>query len=121
MQVLKKKPRWKKIVDGELTPDILRSRIGSGKYGVSAWIRFSEHMMKLGFTVKLYEAPRTFSKYITVIGANDVFYKVRFSDHRPILHRELNGDCDFFVGVTNLTITNWTDAVRATIAYFNMQ
>lgn len=83
-----------------VTEKILEKRIGSGKYGVSKWIQFCRYMMERGYKVKLYEAHKTVSKYVTVIATNDVSYTVRFSNHKPNRGRELNGDCDFFCGVT---------------------
>lgn len=40
-------------------------------------------------------------------------YTVRFSDHAPNKKREKNGDCDFFVGVTNFKVTTTDDAIKA--------
>lgn len=83
------------------------------------WITFCEDMMQRGFQVKLYEAKRTVSKYVTVIGPCGREFKVRFSDHKPIMRREVEGDCDFFVGVTNLGVTNTTHAIMETLMFFN--
>lgn len=76
--------------------------------------------MRLGFTIELYEARQTKSKYCTV--KRDVkSFKVRFSDHKPIYHREMQGDCDFFVGVTNTGSRNTHDAINATCNFFGVQ
>lgn len=111
MQVLEK------ATDLEVTEKFLVARIGSGKYGVSAWIVFCREMMGRGYRATLYEARNTVSKYVTVWGANDDFYRVRFSSHKPILCREAAGDCDFFVGVTNFGTTNTQMAVQATLKH----
>ncbi len=92
-----------------------RSRIKG--YSKQKWIVFCEAMLAMGFHVTLYEARRTFSKYITV-SSSGRFYKVRFSNHRPIRAREEANDCDFFVGVCNHTTTTTDDAIAAVKEYF---
>jgi hypothetical protein len=88
----------KKATNKIVTLDYLKGRaeglIAAG-FNKSKWITFCEEMMRLGFTVELYEARQTKSKYCTVM-RNGKRYKVRFSDHKPIYHREMKGDCDFF-------------------------
>jgi hypothetical protein len=77
------------------------------------WIEFCEYFLdRPGVVIKLYEARKTNSKYIT-IHCNHKQFKVRFSDHKPIAARELQGDCDFFVGITNLATTNTKMAIVA--------
>lgn len=43
-----------------------------------------------------------------------------FPCHKPILHRETSGDCDFFVGRTNLGVRNTDDAIKATLEFFGI-
>lgn len=74
--------------------------------------------MARDYVVFLYEAKKTNSKYLTVTYGNKKF-TVRFSDHRPIRHRELAGDCDFFVGVTNTGVRDIVDAIEACLRYFD--
>lgn len=83
-----------------------------GGYPKAKWIEFCEEMLRQGFRISLYEAKKTFSKYITIYHGGQSF-KVRFSNHKPIPQRELKGDCDFFVGVTNLTVSRTSDAIVA--------
>jgi hypothetical protein len=45
-------------------------------------------------------------------------FKVRFSNHKPIHARELRGDCDFFVGHTNLTVTHTAQAIHTVRNHF---
>lgn len=83
------------------------------------WVLFSTWWLYRGYEVRLYRAKRTVSKYVTVTDpARGVSFKVRFSDHKPILRRELDGDCDFFVGITNFDIHTTYDAVAAASEYF---
>ena len=84
-------------------------------YKKQKWIEFCEAMLSKGWKVSLYEAVRTFSKYVTVSDQSGKSFKVRFSNHRPIKRREAQGDCDFFVGVTNFTTTTTEQAIEATI------
>lgn len=86
-------------------------------YSKPRWIEFCEVALRRGFAVSLYEARRTFSKYVTLRKDGKAF-KVRFSNHKPIKSREVGKDCDFFVGVTNLSVTTTDDALRAVAAHF---
>jgi len=85
------------------------------------WIEFCEICLEAGYTVHLYEARKTYSKYITVSLDDIRPFKVRFSNHKPIHSRELNGDCDYFVGHTNLRVTNTDGALAATAKYFQLK
>jgi hypothetical protein len=86
-------------------------------FGKTKWIEFCEHLTNRGLKCYLYEARQTLSKYITVTdGKSSV--KVRFSNHKPIKHRELAGDCDFFVGVTNTGVRTTQDAIAFVEGYF---
>jgi hypothetical protein len=87
----------------------------------SKWIIFCEVMIDLGFVVKVYRARKTKSKYCTVTRAGDHRkFKVRFSDHKPIRSRELNGDCDFFVGVTHTGVRTTQCAINAVCKHFGI-
>lgn len=79
------------------------------------WIGFCEAMIAQGYTVTLYEARHTFSKYIAVYNLGMKF-RVRFSNHRPHRDREAAHDCDYFVGIRNDGSASRTeDAIAATI------
>jgi hypothetical protein len=81
------------------------------------WIEFCETLLGQGFDLSLYEARRTASKYITV-RKGALAYKVRFSNHKPNKGRELEGDCDFFVGRTHTGIRTTSDCLRAVREFF---
>lgn len=89
-------------------------------YSKQKWVEFCEVALRRGLDVYLYEARHTASKYITLRG-NGKSFKVRFSNHKPIPSREAGADCDFFVGVTNRTVTTTGDALRAVSAYFGLE
>lgn len=89
---------------------------GAG-YSTPKWIVFSRVMLRRGFVVSLYEAKFTVSKYLTV-SKDGVYFRLRFSDHKPIPEKEANGDCDFFVGHTNFGKTNTNDALKAVLLHF---
>lgn len=100
----------------------LRARYLRAKgFPKAKWIEFCEIMLEAGYTVHLYEARKTYSKYITISLRNIRPFKVRFSNHKPINSRELSGDCDYFVGHTNLRITNTDGAIYATAKYFQLK
>ena len=106
----------KKIKNEYLTKEILKKKT-SKKYGKQKWIIFAEELLNKGYKISLYEARRTFSKYLTVEKDGKQF-KVRFSNHKPIKEREENNDCDFFVGVTNFKVTTTEDALQAVYTFF---
>lgn len=107
-----------KAVNLPVTKEFLDRRVGDGRYGRSMWVRFCDFMLDKGFTITLYEAQKTYSKYITLWKDGKAF-KVRFSNHKPIMERELAGDCDFFVGVCHTKTTTTRDAAIAALNYFN--
>ncbi len=91
-------------------------------YSKQKWIIFCEVLLAEGFVLRLYEARKTFSKYITVKrGKRGPDYKVRFSNHRPIKAREARKDCDFFVGVSNFGTTTTEQALVAVREFFAKQ
>ena len=114
-----------KATNMRITPHYLevRSQAAISKgYSKQKWVEFCEVMIGLGYTVTLYEARRTFSKYITVshkMSGKKKQFKVRFSNHRPIAVREAAKDCDFFVGVSNFKTTTTAQAIEATKAFFD--
>jgi hypothetical protein len=107
-----------------VTPDFLKvraERATSKGYTKQKWIAFCETLLADGYHLTIYEARNTFSKYITVKAKGAKPFKVRFSNHRPIAERERAGDCDFFVGVTNLTVTTTDQALAAVRSHFGVQ
>ena len=106
-----------KATNKRISKSYLESRI-STQFGKQKWISFCEVLLDEGYDLYLYEARKTFSKYITVKNkTKNKQFKVRFSNHKPIYGREVNGDCDFFVGVTNLGVSTTSDALRAVKDY----
>lgn len=110
-----RKARNKKLTI-EYLDDRARAAISKG-YPVQKWILFCKCMLSKGFDVYLYEARRTFSKYVT-IKRGEKSYKVRFSNHKPIKQREINNDCDFFVGVTHTGVRTTRMAYYSVLEYF---
>lgn len=101
----------RKITNETLTMEFLATRTFT-KFGDPKWVMFARYFVSRGYDVELYEARQTHSKYLTVIKGNRTF-KVRFSDHKPIMAREIAGDCDYFVGRTNLRTTTTDQAIMA--------
>lgn len=95
--------------------------LANAGYTKPKWIGFCETLLGDGYTLTLYEARETVSKYVTVSMSGYKPYKVRFSNHKPIYAREANGDCDFFVGVTNLSVKTTEHALLAVKAHFVKQ
>lgn len=83
------------------------------EFKVPKWIEFCEHFISNpNLKMFLYESASTNSKYIYVNFKNKTF-KVRFSDHKPNKRSENTQDSDFYVGITNLKITNTEMAKKA--------
>lgn len=113
-----------KATNLKLTPEYLKSRadgLAARGYSKPKWIGFCEDVLAAGLQASLYEARRTFSKYVTVTNGRGKSFKVRFSNHKPIKSREAAGDCDFFVGVTNKTVTRTEQALAATFSHFDIR
>lgn len=110
-------PKYRKARNLQMTEEYLNGRQNALKGRPSMWLAFCRIMLRRGFTVHLYEAQFTASKYVT-LAKGDKRFKVRFSNHEPLLHREANGDCDFFVGHTNFGVTNTNGAVQASLSHF---
>jgi len=86
-------------------------------YQKQKWVMFCEYYLQKQFDIYLYEAKETVSKYVT-LKKNGVECTVRFSNHRPSYKREMNGDCDFFVGVTHTGVRTARDAAIFVNRYF---
>ena len=73
--------------------------------------------MSKGYKIRLYEARKTVSKYITLI-KDGKSCKVRFSNHRPIREREKIKTVIFFVGVTNFQVITAHDVALKVLNFF---
>lgn len=100
--------------------DVRAERCMNAGFGKQKWIQFCEELLAEGFDLYLYEARETYSKYITVKHRNNTPFKVRFSNHKPIKRREKNGDCDFFVGITNFGYSTTDMALAAVREHFSL-
>ena len=77
-------------------------------------LRFILRMLREKCEVRLY-IPRSnkISKYVFV-SKDDRIFKIRFSNHKPIVQKELDNDCDFYAGISNLK-TMTTEAIAKII------
>lgn len=89
-------------------------------YPKPKYLEFCEELLEKGFEIRMYEAQKTVSKYIYIIKGEHC-YKVRFSNHKPNFKKESDKDCDFFVGVTNYTVTTTKQALEAVYKYFGLR
>ena len=118
-----KRKKFRKLSNVNVTKEMLEARAsGLNKAGFETpkWILFCMYFIAREYTVTVYEARQTVSKYVTISKAGFKPYKVRFSDHKPIYERELRGDCDFFVGRTHLQVTTAKQAVVAVLNHFSV-
>lgn len=79
------------------------------KYPTPKYLLFIKHMLEQGWTAKVYVSK--VSKYVFVENDTDR-YKIRFSNHKPLYHREQESDCDFYVGVSNLQVSTTAQIVE---------
>lgn len=104
--------------DLPLTLEYLKTRV-SKEYGKQKWIAFCETLIGEGFSCSLYEAKKTYSKYITItFPYSTKEYRVRFSNHKPTVTKQGQKDCDFYVGVSNGITTTTEDALKAVRQFF---
>jgi hypothetical protein len=72
------------------------------QFSPAKYLLFMGQMLKAGWKVRLYKAG--ISKYVFIEKGDDLF-KVRFSNHKPIYFREIENDCDFYVGVSHTQVS----------------
>lgn len=100
-----KKCSYKKICDYiEKYPEL---------YGFNApkYLLFIREMLENGWRVKLYKVK--VSKYVFIYKPEkDLIYKIRFSNHKPIKHREAAEDCDFYVGISHYQVSKTEEVME---------
>lgn len=67
-------------------------------YNVPKWIIFSYAMISDGWDVYLIRSKSTVSKYVYILKGKKEL-KIRFSNHKANFHKEMQNDCNFYVGV----------------------
>ena len=98
--------------------EIIEDRYDGAGFSSPKYLQYIKMALEKNYKVSLYDAQTTVSKYVTVKKGKRTF-KVRFSNHKPNKTKELNNECDFFVGITHLGITNTDNAWEATKKFFN--
>lgn len=90
------------------------SRYAKTQYNAPKYLKFILRMLREKWEVRLY-IPRSnkISKYVFV-SKGDKIFKIRFSNHKPIVQRELDNDCDFYAGISNLNVMT-TEQIAKTI------
>ena len=78
------------------------------KYATPKYLQFCKKMLENGWKVKIYTAK--VSKYVFII-KRDRVYKIRFSNHRPLLFKEEEEDCDYYVGISNKQMTTTEELI----------
>lgn len=78
------------------------------QYPTPKYLTFIRNMLEDGWAVKLYTSG--VSKYVFCLKGEHL-YKVRFSNHKPRVDKELEEDCDFYVGISNLAV-NTTEEIE---------
>lgn len=71
------------------------------QYPTPKYLKFVKALLETGWGVSVYEA--RVSKYVFVT-KGDLIYKIRFSNHKPLYHKELENDCDFYVGISHTAV-----------------
>jgi len=108
--------------NGTVTGALITARLSGlqrAGYNAPKYLLFCRDMLRFGLHVHLYEAKTTVSKYVTLSKGGKQF-KVRFSNHKPNKGRELEGNCDFFVGYTHTGVRTTDDAETAALEFFDL-
>lgn len=107
----------------KLTLNTVNKRIISydtTRYTAPKWLMFCKCMLKHKYNVYYYEARRTVSKYIYVENPRtDIVVKVRFSNHKPNVDKELKKDSTFYVGVFNFGIITTEMIIPKVVSVLN--
>lgn len=81
-------------------------------YQPPKYLLFIRDMLERGWGVSLYKGgQRGISKYV-FLRKGTHFYKVRFSNHRPIYNKEVTNDCDFYVGISHTQVSTTEDIIK---------
>lgn len=79
------------------------------QYSTPKYLIFIKTMLEAGWDVKLYVAK--VSKYVFII-RDDVVFKIRFSNHKPLLFKEEESDCDFYVGISHKQVSTTEQLIK---------
>jgi len=79
------------------------------KYATPKYMIFIKTMIEKGFKVSLYVA--RVSKYVYV-AKDGVVTKIRFSNHKPIYEKEMENDCDYYVGISHKAVRTTEQIVK---------
>lgn len=82
------------------------------RFPIPKYLLFIKAMIDAGWTVRIYRAG--ISRYIFVV-KGDRIYKVRFSNHKPLYNREMEGDCDFYVGISHTQVSTTEEVIKQII------
>ncbi len=83
-------------------------------YPTPRYMAFIKTLIETGWEIKLYEA--RVSKYVFCTKAGQV-YKIRFSNHKPLLRKELEEDCDYYVGISHNQVSTTTEILSKLISH----
>lgn len=79
------------------------------QYNTPKYLLFLREMLQDGWEAKIYEVER--SKYV-FITKDELIFKVRFSNHKPIYQRQKANDCDFYVGISHKQAQTTEEVIR---------
>lgn len=79
------------------------------EYSTPKYLTFMQRMLKEGWGVKLHEVNR--SKYVFITKGDHIF-KIRFSNHKPLYHKQRSNDCDFYVGISHKQVHTTEEIIR---------
>lgn len=86
------------------------------QYPTPKYLIFIRDMILRGWAVKIYKA--RVSKYVFVSRGEHLF-KIRFSNHKPLVSREDEKDCDFYVGISNRQVST-TEQIMAKLKEYEV-
>lgn len=78
-------------------------------YATPKYLEFCRIMAENGWSVRIYTA--RVSKYVFVT-SKTATYKIRFSNHKPIYQKELENDCDYYVGISHTNVVKTEELLK---------
>lgn len=79
------------------------------QYPTPKYLIFIKQMLESGWYVRIYKVRA--SKYVFVSKGNDIF-KIRFSNHKPIYEKEIENDCDYYVGISHKQVSTTEEIIN---------
>jgi hypothetical protein len=82
------------------------------QYATPKYLLFIKAILEAGWSVKVYVV--RVSKYVFIYKEEQIF-KIRFSNHKPLYEKEMEDDCDYYVGVSHTQVSTTEELLKKLI------